>query len=70
MISNIPQVKRTTYASPEKRWICAEERMDIISSLTTNPPCGSNTYWILWLDPDKCVLVTNGLINEEPLRNL
>ena len=65
--------KRTTYASPEKAVdMCRRERMDIIS-FTYNEP----TMWfeyildIMDLDPDlKCVLVTNGLINEEPLREL
>jgi len=65
--------KRTTYASPEKAVdMCRREKMDIIS-FTYNEP----TMWfeyildIMDVDPDlKCVLVTNGLINEEPLREL
>ena len=65
--------KRTTYVSPEKLVsMCRKDGSDIIS-FTYNEP----TLWfeyildVMDLDPDLiCVMVTNGLINEEPLREL
>lgn len=65
--------KRTTYASPEKLvGMCRKEKIDILS-FTYNEP----TIWyeyimdVMDLDPELiCVLITNGLVNEEPLREL
>ena len=65
--------KRTTYASPEKLVdMFRKEKMKIIS-FTYNEP----TMWyeyildVMDLDPELiCVLVTNGLVNEEPLKEL
>ncbi len=65
--------KRTTYVSPEKLVdMCKKDGSDIIS-FTYNEP----TMWfeyirdVMSLDHDlKCVMVTNGLINEEPLREI
>ena len=70
---NLTGKKRTTYVSPEKLVsMCRGERLDILS-FTYNEP----TIWyeyimdVMDLDPDlTCVLVTNGLINPEPLKNL
>ncbi len=65
--------KRTTYESPEEIVaLCRKEKMDAIA-FTYNEP----TIWfeyildIIACDPDlKFVLVSNGLINERPLRDL
>ncbi len=65
--------KRTTYASPEKLvGMCRKEKINILS-FTYNEP----TIWyeyimdVMDLDPELiCVLITNGLVNEEPLREL
>ncbi|MGE4577169.1 MAG: AmmeMemoRadiSam system radical SAM enzyme [Candidatus Methanomethylophilaceae archaeon] len=65
--------KRTTYVSPEKLiGMCRNEKLDIIS-FTYNEP----TIWyeyimdVMDLDPDlTCVLVTNGLANEKPMKDL
>lgn len=65
--------KRTTYESPEDLVsLCRGERMDTIA-FTYNEPMIWHEYImdVMELDPDlHCVLVTNGLVCEEPLREI
>ena len=65
--------KRTTYESPQDLVsLCRNEKMDLIA-FTYNEPMIWYEYIldVMRCDPDlECVLVTNGLINEEPLREL
>lgn len=65
--------KRTTYETPEEIVaLCRREKMDSIA-FTYNEPSIWYEYImdIMECDPDlKCVIVSNGLINERPLRDL
>jgi pyruvate formate lyase activating enzyme len=65
--------KRTTYEDPEEIVaLCRKEKMDAIA-FTYNEPMIWYEYIldIMRCDPDlKCIIVSNGLVNEEPLRDL
>ena len=65
--------KRTTYESPQDLVsLCRNEKMDSIA-FTYNEPVIWFEYIqdVMVCDPDlECVLVTNGLINEGPMRDL
>lgn len=65
--------KRTTYESPQELvTLCKSEKMDSIA-FTYNEPVIWFEYIldVMRCDPSlRCVLVTNGLVNEEPLREL
>ena len=65
--------KRTTYESPQELVsMCRNEKMDSIA-FTYNEPVIWFEYIldVMRCDPDlRCAIVTNGLINEEPMRDL
>lgn len=65
--------KRTTYEDPaEIAALCRKEKMDAIA-FTYNEPMIWYEYIldVMACDPDlKCVIVSNGLVNEQPLRDL